>query len=118
MSYAVHRSSGRRQFLQLIDGWTGNPAYVENRFTDVLAANALATALSPSYCAGVNLVRALLLDESTRELFRDWEELTEALIASLRANVGPDVDDPRLSYGCGWPATVRRAPAAVRQGDE
>ena len=83
--------------LQLLDGWTGCPAYVENKFTDVLAANTLATALSPNYSPGVNLVRALLLDESARELLPDWEELTEALIASLRANVGPDVDDPRLT---------------------
>ncbi|MFC9245708.1 helix-turn-helix domain-containing protein [Streptomyces sp. NPDC057136] len=83
--------------LQLMEGWTSNPAYVENKFTDVLAANALATALSPNYSVGVNLLRALLLDESERKLLRDWEELTEALIAALRANVGPDVDDPRLT---------------------
>ncbi|MEU4488656.1 hypothetical protein AB0H94_27860 [Streptomyces purpurascens] len=83
--------------LQLIDGWTSNPAYVENKFTDVLAANALATALSPNYAPGVNLLRAILLDESERELLRDWEELTEAGIAALRANVGPDADDPRLT---------------------
>ncbi|MEV2194745.1 helix-turn-helix transcriptional regulator [Streptomyces phaeochromogenes] len=82
--------------LQLIDGWPSNPAYVENRFTDVLAANPLATALSPSHSPGVNLIRAILLDEAERELRRDWEELTEAGVAALRANVGPDVDDPRL----------------------
>lgn len=83
--------------LRLINSWTSNPAYVENKFTDVLAANALATALSPNYSAGVNLLRALLLDESEQELLRDWGELAEALIAALRANVGPDVDDPRLA---------------------
>ncbi|KAK1180047.1 helix-turn-helix transcriptional regulator [Streptomyces sp. NBS 14/10] len=83
--------------LQLMEGWTTNPAYVENKFTDVLAANALATAVSPNYSAGVNLLRAVLLDDSERELLRDWEELAEALIAALRANVGPDVDDPRLT---------------------
>ncbi|MDQ0948278.1 transcriptional regulator with XRE-family HTH domain [Streptomyces phaeochromogenes] len=82
--------------LQLIEGWPSNPAYVENRFTDVLAANPLATALSPNHSPGVNLIRAILLDESERELRRDWEDLTEAGIAALRANVGPDVDDPRL----------------------
>ncbi|MGI3201055.1 helix-turn-helix domain-containing protein [Streptomyces sp. GLT-R25] len=45
--------------LQLIDGWPSNPAYVENRFTDVLAANPLAVALSPSHSPGVNLIRAI-----------------------------------------------------------
>ena len=81
---------------QLIDGWTTTPAYVENKFTDVLAANALATALSPNFAAGVNLLRAILLDETERDLLRDWEDLIAAGIAALRAGIGPDVDDPRL----------------------
>ncbi|MGJ6967783.1 helix-turn-helix domain-containing protein [Streptosporangium sp. G11] len=83
--------------LQLIGGWTMNPAYVQNRLTDVLAANPLATALSPHYAPGVNLLRAVFLDPSERELRRDWEEVTEEGVAALRALVGPDVDDPRLA---------------------
>ncbi|MFI1354137.1 hypothetical protein ACH4TV_11220 [Streptomyces sp. NPDC020898] len=55
---------------------------MENKFTDVLAANTLATALSPN--------------ESERELLRDREELTKAGFAALSANVGPDIDDPRM----------------------
>ncbi|MET9382783.1 helix-turn-helix transcriptional regulator [Streptomyces sp. NPDC002928] len=97
------RGSGVRQrervpvsILQLIDGWTHNPAYVQNKFTDALAANALATALSPNYAPGVNLLRAVFLDPAERELRRDWEELTGGGVAALRAEVGPDVDDPRL----------------------
>ncbi|MEU9188843.1 helix-turn-helix transcriptional regulator [Streptomyces sp. NPDC048484] len=82
--------------LQLMEGWPNNPAYVENKFTDVLAANALAIALSPNHAPGSNIMRAVLLDETERELRRDWDELTEAGVAALRANVGPDVDDPRL----------------------
>ncbi|MFD6292478.1 helix-turn-helix domain-containing protein [Streptomyces sp. NPDC060205] len=82
--------------LQLMEAWPNNPAYVENKFTDVLAANALARALSPNHAPGSNIMRAVLLDESERELRRDWDQLTEAGVAALRANVGPDVDDPRL----------------------
>ncbi|PSM43216.1 transcriptional regulator [Streptomyces dioscori] len=82
--------------LQLMEAWPNNPAYVENKFTDVLASNALARALSPNHAPGSNIMRAVLLDESERELRRDWDELTEAGVAALRANVGPDVDDPRL----------------------
>jgi transcriptional regulator with XRE-family HTH domain len=81
---------------QLIDGWPRNPAYVQNRFTDVLAANTLARALSPNYTPGVNLLRAVFLDPAERELRRDWTALTAEGVASLRAHVGPDVDDPRL----------------------
>jgi transcriptional regulator with XRE-family HTH domain len=82
--------------LQLMEAWPNVPAYVENKFTDVLAANALAQALSPNHAPGSNIMRAVLLDPSERELRRDWDQLTEAGVAALRANVGPDVDDPRL----------------------
>ncbi|GAA3231891.1 helix-turn-helix transcriptional regulator [Nonomuraea helvata] len=81
---------------QLIDGWTTNPAYVQNKLATVLAANPLATALSPNCVPGVNILRAVFLDPSERELRRDWEELTEDGVAGLRARVGADVDDPRL----------------------
>lgn len=79
-----------------MDGWTSNPAYVQNKFSDVLAVNALAAALSPSYAPGVNLLRSAFLEEADKELRRDWDEATEEGVASLRSYVGPDVDDPRL----------------------
>ncbi|MGC1213145.1 MAG: helix-turn-helix transcriptional regulator [Micromonospora sp.] len=81
---------------QLIDGWTTSPAYVQNKLSDVLAVNAIATALSPNYAPGANLLRAVFLDPTERALRRDWEELTEEAVASLRANAGFDMDDPRL----------------------
>jgi transcriptional regulator with XRE-family HTH domain len=94
--------SGRRtqrvpaSLLQLIDGWPRNPAYVQNRYTDCLAANALATALTPNYRRGVNLLRTVFLDPAERELRRDWEDLTEEGVAVLRSEAGADADDPRL----------------------
>ncbi|MFI5613093.1 helix-turn-helix transcriptional regulator [Amycolatopsis sp. NPDC051903] len=72
------------------------PAYVQDKLTNVLAANAPATALSPSYRPGVNLLRAVFLDPAERALRRDWTEATEEGVATLRARVGPDVGDPRL----------------------
>jgi transcriptional regulator with XRE-family HTH domain len=81
---------------QLMDGWTNNPAYVQNKFSDLLAVNALAAALSPNYAPGVNLLSAAFLDPADRTLRRDWEAATEEGVANLRALVGPDVNDPRL----------------------
>lgn len=81
---------------QLIDGWTTTPAYVQNRYVDILAVNALGRALTPNHAPGVNLIRALFLDPAERELRRDWEELIAGAVASLRAGAGADVDDPRL----------------------
>ncbi|MER6571773.1 helix-turn-helix transcriptional regulator [Streptomyces sp. NPDC001093] len=94
--------SGRRtqqvpaSLLQLIDGWPRNPAYVQNRYADCLAANPLASALTPNYRPGVNLLRAVFLDPAERELRRDWEDLTEEGVAVLRSEAGADSDDPRL----------------------
>lgn len=82
--------------VELIDGWPNNPAYVQNKYTDVLAVNALCAALSPNYRVGVNLLTAVLLDPRERELRRDWEDLSEEGVAVLRSELGPNVDDPRL----------------------
>ena len=80
---------------QLIAGWHETPAYVQGRRLDVLAANSLATALSPLFTPGVNLLRAAFLDPSVRTLFGDhWESLAHNAIAGLRALIGPEVDDP------------------------
>jgi transcriptional regulator with XRE-family HTH domain len=81
---------------RLIELWPNTPAYVQGRHLDVLAANALVSALSPVFDPGVNLVRAVFLDPELRQSFHDWEGLARAAAARLRALVGPDVDDPRL----------------------
>jgi transcriptional regulator with XRE-family HTH domain len=82
---------------QLVASWTQTPAFVQGRLMDVLAANPLATALSPIYAPGVNVVRAVFLDPGVRERFGDWERRTENTVAALRALVGPDLDDPALT---------------------
>ncbi|MET7995015.1 helix-turn-helix transcriptional regulator [Amycolatopsis sp. NPDC005232] len=81
---------------RLVDCVSGTPAYVQDKLTNVLAANPPATALSPNYRPGVNLLRAVFLDPAERALRRDWTEATAEGVATLRARVGPDVDDPRL----------------------
>ena len=64
---------------------------------DILTANALASALSPVFSAGVNLVRATFLDPEVRRLVGDWDIVARSAVARLRALAGPDVDDPRLA---------------------
>ena len=83
--------------VRLISTWTLTPAYVYGRYMDVLAANPLATAVAPYHSVGVNLVRAAFLDPRVRDMYGDWEYVTESTVAGLRAHVGPDVDDPRLN---------------------
>jgi transcriptional regulator with XRE-family HTH domain len=58
--------------LELISTWSTNPAYVQNKFTDILAANPLATAITPNYSPGTNMMRAVFTDPAERALRRDW----------------------------------------------
>ncbi|HEY5413436.1 MAG TPA: helix-turn-helix transcriptional regulator [Gemmatimonadaceae bacterium] len=81
---------------RLIASLPHTPAFAHGRLMDVLAANALASALSPIFSQGVNLVQAVFLDPGVRKLWRDWGALAESTVARLRVLVGPDVEDPRL----------------------
>jgi transcriptional regulator with XRE-family HTH domain len=73
------------------------PAFVESRMFDVLAANPRATALSPSMRPGKNRLRSMFLDPAERDLYPDWPKAISGMIASFRASIGPDADDPRIA---------------------
>jgi hypothetical protein len=82
----------------LIAGWHDTPAFVQGRRLDVLAVNPLATALSPRFTPGVNLLRTAFLDPAVRTLYGDeWESLAHSTIAGVRALLGPELDDPLLN---------------------
>ena len=72
------------------------PAFVEGRYFDVLAANALATALSPRLAAGGNRLRDVFLDPAEQSLYPNWEAVTANVVAGFRQSVGTDTDDPRF----------------------
>jgi transcriptional regulator with XRE-family HTH domain len=73
------------------------PAFVESRMFDVLAANELATVLSPGMRRGQNRLRSLFLDPAERDLHPDWDKAAASLVASFRASIGTDNDDPRVA---------------------
>ena len=72
------------------------PAFVEGRYLDVLAANPLATALSPRLTVGANRLRDVFLDPAEIAMFPNWDGATAGLVAGFRKSVGTDIDDPRL----------------------
>jgi transcriptional regulator with XRE-family HTH domain len=74
----------------------GVPAFVEGRNFDVLAANELATALSPRLRPGQNRLRSLMLDTEEQAFQKDWATSAAGFIAAFREQVGDDVDDPRF----------------------
>ncbi|SNQ47619.1 XRE family transcriptional regulator [Frankia canadensis] len=81
--------------LKLLDSLM-QPAFIEDRYFDVLAANRMATALSPGLAVGGNQLRDLFLEPAEQALYPEWENVTECFIASLRQAVGTDIDDPRF----------------------
>jgi transcriptional regulator with XRE-family HTH domain len=81
--------------LKLLDSLV-QPAFIENRYFDILASNSLARALSPGLTAGGNQLRDLFLDPAEQALHPEWENVTECFVANLRQAVGNDIDDPRF----------------------
>ncbi|BCJ51896.1 transcriptional regulator [Actinoplanes sp. NBRC 14428] len=84
---------GIRQLIEVI----GLPAFVEGRYFDVLAANAMARALSPALRVGENRLRSVFLDPAERELYPDWERALAGMVAVFRSSVGTTTDDPRYA---------------------
>ncbi|WP_256069891.1 MULTISPECIES: helix-turn-helix domain-containing protein [unclassified Streptomyces] len=72
------------------------PAFVQNRYLDVLAANRMAQTLSPNMRPGVNRLLAAFLDPAEIDLHEDWEQATAAAVGQLRATMGTETDDPRM----------------------
>ena len=90
--------SAARELQTLLDQWTTTPAWVSDRCADVIAANALATELNPSYKPGCNSLRDQLLQETAkREIFINYDECIADAVASLRARAGAHLHDPRIS---------------------
>ena len=81
---------------RLLAAWSHTPALVIGRRMDILAVNPLVTALNPVCRVGANMVRATFLDPAVREIYADYDKNAADTVASLRASVGPDLDDPEL----------------------
>jgi transcriptional regulator with XRE-family HTH domain len=84
--------SGMLKLLGSLD----QPAFIEGRYFDILAANASAEAVSPRLAAGGNQLRDIFLDDAERALYPDWKNVTHCFIANLRQSLGNDIDDPRF----------------------
>ena len=90
---------GIRRMLETLDDRV--PAFVFGRRMDVLAANRLARALMVDFDAlppsDRNMLRYTFLDESSRELWVDWEDVARDNVATLRLDAGRHPDDPLLA---------------------
>ena len=81
--------------MKLLDSLV-QPAFIEGRYFDILAANSLARTLSPGIGVGRNQLRDFFLDPDEQVQYPQWEAMTECFVANLRQAVGTDIDDPRF----------------------
>lgn len=90
---------GVRRLLETLGGTV--PAFVFGRRMDVLGTNRLARALLTDFEAlpprDRNMLRYIFLDESTRELYADWETVARENVNILRLDAGRHPDDPLLA---------------------
>jgi transcriptional regulator with XRE-family HTH domain len=88
----------RPGMLRMVDGFDRNPALILGRYRDVLAANALASALNPGFVVGSNILRYVFLDPESHGIYRNWDEVAREAARTLRVAIGADdVDDPRFT---------------------
>ena len=117
----------RSSVQRLLDAMTGAPAYVRNEYGDLVASNALGRALYSELFDGEhgppNVARFVFLDRRAPALFIDWDEVANQIVAAIRAQVGRDPYDRRLSDLVGELSTrsevfrVRWAAQNVRHHD-
>jgi transcriptional regulator with XRE-family HTH domain len=72
------------------------PAFMANKYLDVVAANPIARALSPEFTPGQNFMRWRFLDPAARELYVDWDEATASVVGGLRELAGTNMNDARV----------------------
>ncbi len=84
------------QLLQLMDSWSGSPAFALGPALDILACNAMATALHEGFTPADNLARMVFLDPAGREFYQEWERAAHACVAELRAAYGHDPESARI----------------------
>jgi transcriptional regulator with XRE-family HTH domain len=80
----------------LIDSWPLTAAVVHSKYVDVLASNALARRLNPSFRVGVNSVVSLFTDPAERLFHDDWEALAARSVALLRNTAEARTGDAHL----------------------
>ncbi len=101
----------------LLAGMTGVPAYVRNGRMDILAANDLCRALYEGILdeedGPVNLARFVFLDGRAHGFFRDWNEVADGTVGSLRAEAGRNPLDRPLTDLIGE-LTARSHPFATK----
>jgi len=77
----------RAEIREFLDSWQTFPAFLRDRYLNVVASNELARLLSPSFEVGVNLALFTFLEPMVENCNPGWVEVAEAVAAELRDSV-------------------------------
>jgi transcriptional regulator with XRE-family HTH domain len=84
----------------LVEAVSPNPAYVLDRLSNMITANAEGLALYEGFAelepTQRNTCRYLMTDPRAPRIFVEWEELARGAVAQLRAANADDLQDPQL----------------------
>lgn len=86
----------RPHLRQLIESWTGTPAFVIGHAQDLLAVNALADALYRDFAQQDNVLRMLFLDPAAKTFYRSPERARHRAVADLQRTAAGTPEDPRI----------------------
>lgn len=91
----------RPQLQRLLDQLTDTPAFIVGKYLDVLAWNALASALLADLDAmkphDRNFVRMMFTNPRAQALYEDWESVARTNVALLRRQAADNPNDPKLA---------------------
>jgi transcriptional regulator with XRE-family HTH domain len=76
----------------LIDSWPHTAVHIHDSALNVVATNSLARAVFPNIDVGVNSLRSLFLDPSSRTVYADWERVTTWAVRWTRAYAAHNPD--------------------------
>lgn len=85
------------QLRQLMDGWSGAPAFVVGPALDILAFNTMSAALHEGFDPPDNLARMVFLDPAGRDFYQEWERAAHSCVAEIRAAYGHNPDSARIA---------------------
>lgn len=95
---AVGEAMPADHLLSLVDGLSPHPAYITNRYRQVVAANRPARLLLGAFDSGDpargSVIGRMFLDPLWREIFVDWEIVARSTVAQFRLATAAMADDP------------------------
>ncbi|MBZ6102282.1 helix-turn-helix transcriptional regulator [Streptomyces olivaceus] len=97
LTSAAGRDLVHSSLLHMLDAFPAAAAYVLSPAFDVLAKNAVATALLAPFEGTSNMVRVLFQHPRAREVFVEWPVVARATVHALRLHAGRFPDDLGIS---------------------